>query len=150
MMNEGCITNLPAECVVEVPCYVDGNGISVPKVGDLPLGCAAVCSQSIWVQKLSVEAAVSGNVQLLKQAALMDPLTGAVCNPPEVWQMIDEMLIAQEEWLPQYKEGIAQAKENMSKGNLIPTKEGYRGAVRLREKTAEEVAAERAERVITA
>lgn len=150
MMNEGCITNLPAECVVEVPCYVDGNGISVPKVGDLPLGCAAVCSQSIWVQKLSVEAAVSGNVQLLKQAALMDPLTGAVCNPPEVWQMIDEMLIAQEEWLPQYKEGIAQAKENMSKGNLIPTKDGYRGAVRLREKTAEEVAAERAERVITA
>lgn len=150
MMNEGCITNLPSECVVEVPCYVDGNGISVPKVGDLPLGCAAVCSQSIWVQRLSVEAAVSGNVQLLKQAALMDPLTGAVCNPPEVWQMIDEMLIAQEEWLPQYKEGIAQAKENRSKGNLIPTKEGYRGAVRLREKTAEEVAAERAERVITA
>ena len=39
----------------------------------------------------------------------MDPLTGAVCNPPEVWQMIDEMLVAQEQWLPQYKEGIAQA-----------------------------------------
>ena len=150
MMNEGCITNLPDECVVEVPCYVDGNGISVPKVGDLPLGCAAVCSQSVWVQKLAVEAAVSGDAMLLKQAALMDPLTGAVCNPPEVWQMIDEMLVAQEEWLPQYAEAIAQAKENLAKGNLIPTKEGYRGAVRLREKTAEEVAAERAERVITA
>lgn len=150
MMNEGCITNLPDECVVEVPCYVDGNGISVPKVGDLPLGCAAVCSQSVWVQKLAVEAAVHGDVQLLKQAALMDPLTGAVCNPPEVWQMIDEMLVAQEEWLPQYTEAIAQAKENLAKGNLIPTKEGYRGAVRLREKTVEEVAAERAERVITA
>ena len=150
MMNEGCITNLPDECVVEVPCYVDGNGISVPKVGDLPLGCAAVCSQSVWVQKLAVEAAVSGDAMLLKQAALMDPLTGAVCNPPEVWQMIDEMLVAQEEWLPQYTEAIAQAKENLAKGNLIPTKEGYRGAVRLREKTVEEVAAERAERVITA
>ena len=57
-MNEGCITNLPYESVVEVPCYVDGNGISIPKLGDLPLGCAAVCSQSIWVQKLAVEAAV--------------------------------------------------------------------------------------------
>ena len=96
VMNNGCITNLPEECVVEVPCYVDGNGISVPRVGDLPLGCAAVCSQSIWVQKLAVEAAVSGDENLLKQAALMDPLTGAVCNPPEVWQMIDEMLVAQE------------------------------------------------------
>ena len=121
IMNEGCITNLPWESVVEVPCYVDGNGISIPKVGDLPLGCAAVCSQSIWVQKLAIEAAVHGDVQLLKQAAMMDPLTGAVCNPPEIWQMIDEMLVAQEQWLPQYKEGIAQAKENLAKGNLIQT-----------------------------
>jgi len=150
VMNEGCITNLPYESVVEVPCYVDGNGISVPKVGDLPLGCAAVCSQSIWVQRLAVEAAVSGDVNLLKQAALMDPLTGAVCNPPEVWQMIDEMLIAQEKWLPQYAEAIKAAKENFAKGNLIPTKEGYSGAARQRVKSPEEVAAERASRSITA
>ena len=150
VMNNGCITNLPDECVVEVPCYVDGNGISVPKIGDLPLGCAAVCSQSIWVQKLAVEAAVAGDAKLLKQAALMDPLTGAVCNPPEVWQMIDEMLVAEEEWLPQYAEAIAKAKENLAKGDLIPTNENYHGAVRLREKTPEEVAAERAARKITA
>ena len=149
VMNEGCITNLPWESVVEVPCYVDGNGISVPKVGDLPLGCAAVCSQSIWVQKLAVEAAVHGDVSLLKQAALMDPLTGAVCNPPEVWQMIDEMLVAQEEWLPQYKDAIAQAKKRLAEGPLLSTKD-YHGAVRLHEKTPEEVAAERKNRVITA
>ena len=148
VMNEGCISNLPYECVVEVPCYVDGNGISVPKVGDLPLGCAAVCSQSIWVQKLAVEAAVHGDVKLLKQAALMDPLTGAVCNPPEVWQMIDEMLVAQEEWLPQYADAIREAKENLAKGDLIPTKD-YHGAARLREKTPEEVAAEHEARKIT-
>ena len=81
---------------------------------------------------------------------MMDPLTGAVCNPPEIWQMIDEMLVAQEEWLPQYAEAIAAAKENLSRDDLIPTKDGYRGAVRLREKTPEEVSAERAGRVITA
>ena len=149
MMNEGCITNLPAESVVEVPCYVDGNGISVPKVGDLPLGCAAVCSQSIWVQKLAVEAAVHGDANLLKQAALMDPLTGAVCNPPEIWQMIDEMLVAQAEWLPQYEEAITRAKENLAREDLIPTKEGYQGAVRLKEKSVEEVAAEHESRKIT-
>lgn len=150
VMNEGCITNLPYESVVEVPCYADGNGISVPKVGELPLGAAAVCSQSIWVQRLAVEAAVSGDVTLLKQAALMDPLTGAVLNPPEVWQMVDEMLVAQEQWLPQYKEGIAQAKERLSSGSLIPTRNDYHGAVRLREKTPEEVAKERAARDLTA
>ena len=107
---------------------------AVPKVGDLPLGCAAVCSQSVWVQKLAVEAAVHGDVSLLKQAAMMDPLTGAVCNPPEIWQMIDEMLVAQEEWLPQYAEAIRQAKENLKSSHTIATKEGYRGAARLRKK----------------
>ena len=139
-MNEGCISNLPWECVVEVPCYVDGNGISVPKVGDLPLGCAAVCSQSIWVQRLAVEAAVSGDAMLLKQAAMMDPLTGAVCYPDEISQMIDEMLIAQEQWLPQYSEAIEKAKEYFASGHVLPVKEGYRGAVRLHEKTVEEMA----------
>ena len=150
VMNNGCISNLPEECVVEVPCFVNGSGIAVPQIHDLPLGCAAVCSQSIWVQRLAVEAAVSGDAKLLKQAALMDPLTGAVCNPPEIWQMVDEMLIAQEPWLPQYASAIAEAKERFSKGPLIPTNEHYRGAARLRMKSPEEVAAERAHRSITA
>ena len=150
VMNQGCISNLPDECVVEVPCYVDGNGISVPKVGALPLGCAAVCSQSVWVQRLSVEAAVAGDVQLLKQAALMDPLTGAVLNPPEVWQMVDEMLVAQAEWLPQYAPEIEKAKERLEKGARIPTNDGYRGAARLRELTPDEVSAQRAGRSLTA
>jgi len=150
VMNGGCITNLPEECCVEVPCYVDGNGIHVPRVGDLPDGPAAVCSQSIWVQKLSVEAAVAGDVNLLKQAVLLDPLTGAVCNPPEVWQMVDEMLIAQEQWLPQYKEAIEEAKAIFENGELLPTHQGYQGAARQRVLSPEEVAAKRQQRNITA
>jgi alpha-galactosidase len=149
VMNNGCITNLPDECVVEVPCFADGNGIAIPQVGDLPLGCAAVCGQSIWVQKLSVEAAVKGDIALLKQAAMMDPLTGAVCNPPEIWQMIDEMLIAEEKWLPQYKEAIIAAKKRFAGNNLSAPNEGYRGAARLQVKSTEEVAAEHDKRSLT-
>jgi alpha-galactosidase len=103
VINHGAITNLPEDSVVEVPGYVDRNGISIPRVGDLPLGCAAICNQSISVQRLSVEAAVHGDPVLLKQAMLMDPLTGAVCNPPEVWALTDEMLKAESRWLPQYQ-----------------------------------------------
>ncbi|MBQ5959041.1 MAG: alpha-glucosidase/alpha-galactosidase [Firmicutes bacterium] len=139
VMNNGTISNLPDECIVEVPCYADGNGISVPRVGDLPLGCAAVCSQSVWVQKLSVEAAVHGDITLLRQAAMMDPLTGAVCNPPEIFQMVDEMLVAEAEWLPQYAGAIVEAKERLANGPLIPTNEGYRGAVRIAERTGAEL-----------
>ncbi|MCL2832271.1 MAG: alpha-glucosidase/alpha-galactosidase [Treponema sp.] len=139
VINNGSISNLPDDCVVEVPGYVDGNGVSIPHVGDLPLGCAAICSQSIWVQKLAVEAAVHGDDNLLRQAMLMDPLTGAVLNPPEVWQLVDEMLIEEEQWLPQYKDAIAAAKARMAKGNLLPVK-NYKGAARLPWKTAEELA----------
>ena len=45
---------------------------------------------------------------------------------------------------------IAAAKENFAKGNLIPTKEDYRGAVRIRQKTVAEIEKEREKRVITA
>jgi alpha-galactosidase len=142
--NGGCITNLPPDAIVEVPGYVDGNGMSIPIVGDLPLGCAGVCNASITVQRLAVEAAVHGDDALLRQAMMLDPLTGAVCNPPEIWQMVDDMLIAQAQWLPQYKAAIEAAKSRAAAGNRLPTRDDYVGAARLRTRTAAEMEADRA------
>ncbi len=138
VVNNGVITNLDNDAIVEVPAYVDANGINVPIYGDLPLGCAAVCASSINVQRLSVEAAVNGDEILLKQAMMMDPLTGACLNPPEIWQMTDEMMIAGEKWLPQYKKTIQEAKIRMQSDNLIPTTD-YKGAARLQHKSVEEL-----------
>jgi len=145
VINNGCITNLPGDCVVEVPCYADANGISVPKYGDLPWVCASLCLTNINVQRLSVMAAVSGDIGLLKQAFLLDPLVSAVLNPPEIWQLADEMLIAEEKWLPQYKQGVADAKKRMKKskadGTYIAVNKDFTGSVRLHESTVEEMAA---------
>lgn len=142
VVNHGCITNLPEDAVVEVPCYVDGNGISVPQVGDMPLGAAAVCETNIIVQRLSVEAAVRGDYKLLVQAMMLDPLTGAVCDPNEIAQMTDEMLIAGKEYLPQYKEEIAKAEDRIrtakKNGTYIKTNEGFSGSNRLKVKSVEE------------
>jgi len=138
VVNNGCITNLPADSIVEVPCYVDRNGISVPRVGDLPLGCAAVCNASISVQRLAVEAAVRGDVTLLKQAAMMDPLTGAVCNPPEISQMVDEMLVAQAKWLPQYRKEIPKAVARLAGEKKLGTRK-WTGAARIKTKTVSEM-----------
>ncbi|MEZ4615520.1 MAG: hypothetical protein R2867_08400 [Caldilineaceae bacterium] len=74
------------------------------------MACAATCSASVRVQEMAMEAAVHGDVTLLKQAMLHDPLTAAVCNPEEIWQMVDEMLVAQAEWLPTYADEIDAAK----------------------------------------
>jgi alpha-galactosidase len=143
VVNHGTITNLPTDAIVEVPGYVDANGINIPIVGDLPLGCAAVCNASISVQRLAVEAAVHGDDHLLRQAMMMDPLVGAVCNPPEIWQMTDEMLIEEEQWLPQYDKVIAEAKKRMKNKALIPTRKDYKGVARLKIKSVEEIAEEK-------
>ncbi|MEI7834244.1 MAG: alpha-glucosidase/alpha-galactosidase, partial [bacterium] len=81
---------------------------------------------------------------LLRQAMMMDPLTGAVCNPPEIWQLADEMLVAGEQWLPQYQNAIAAAKITLAGDNLISTRD-YQGAARLKTATIEELEAKRGE-----
>lgn len=146
VVNNGCITNLPDDCVVEVPGYVDGNGISIPKVGDLPLGPAACCISNISVQRLAVEAGAHGDITLLRQAMLLDPLTGACLEPDAILQMTDEMLIEEAEWLPQYAEEIPRAKERLARAKAEGT---YiqpiitRGAARLHTKTVDEMRADR-------
>jgi len=102
VVNAGLITNLPDDCIVELPCYVDGNGVTPGFVGDLPLACAALCRASISVQELAVEGALSGNKTLVKQAMMLDPLTSAVCNTQEISELTDAMFMALAPWLPQF------------------------------------------------
>jgi len=68
----------------------------------------------------------------------MDPLTGAVCNPPEIWQLVDEMLVAGAQWLPQYRSAIKAARARLTKGPRIPTKSAV-GAARLTTRTQAEL-----------
>jgi alpha-galactosidase len=102
VMNRAYITNIQDECVVELPCYVDRNGISPVTIGDLPIQLAAVIRTSISVQEMAVEAAVTGNKDLVRQAVMIDPLSSAVLNPDEMDQMVDEMFTELAPWLPQF------------------------------------------------
>jgi len=119
VVNGDTIRNLSRDAIVEVPCFADKLGIHVPVFGELPDGPAAVCQQSISVQRLSVKAAVNGNDFLLRQAMLLDPLTGAVCNPFEIDQMVDEMLVGEQKWLPQYKDAVERADARLKGGKLF-------------------------------
>lgn len=146
--NQGHITNLPDECTIEIPGYADANGINMPVVGDLPMAAAATCSASVRVQQMGMEAAVTGDVNLLRQAMLHDPLVGAVCNPEEVWQMTDELLVAQAEWLPNYAtEEIEAARQRLAdheaNGTRVKLSE-TEGAARLHTRSVEEIAQDRA------
>ncbi len=147
MVNNGAISNLPEEAVVEGPGLVDATGIRLLTVGNLPLAPAAVCDVTINVQRLSVEAAVRGDDELLRQAMMLDPLVGAVCSPPEIWRLVDDMLVAQKQWLPQYAEAIAAAEKRIAaEGPQRGTSRATEGAYRLPVRTPEQMAAERVKR----
>lgn len=118
----------------------------MPVVGDLPLACAATCSASTCVQQMGMEAAVKGDLNLLRLAMLHDPLVGAVCEPEEVWQMTDELLVAQAQWLPQYAEEIPRAKERLAAHDRVGTRVALRetnGAARRQVKSVEEMSRDR-------
>jgi alpha-galactosidase len=101
--NWGLIPNLPQGCCVEVPCLVDGNGVQPTNVGSLPAQLAALNRTQVNVQELIVEAALTGDVDAVHHAVMLDPLTAAVCTLPQIREMVDEMLKAQVQWLPQFQ-----------------------------------------------
>lgn len=103
VINGGMITNLPADCCSEGPMYVDRTGIHKTIVGDLPPQCAALNMTNINVQRLAVEAALTGDPEHIVHACALDPLTSAVLTLKEIREMAIEMLEAQKQWLPQFE-----------------------------------------------
>ncbi|MGO8035491.1 alpha-glucosidase/alpha-galactosidase [Rhizobium leguminosarum] len=101
--NNGLIENLPDECIVEVPCHVDRNGIQPVRVGRIPSQLAAVMNLSVSVQQLTVEAALTKNRERIYQAALLDPHTSAELSPDQIWNLVDDLIVAHGDLLPRYQ-----------------------------------------------
>ena len=102
VLNHGFIENLPAEAVVEVPCLVDRNGVQGTFFGRLPTQCAAINQTNINQQLLTIEAIVSRSRDKIYQAAMLDPHTAAELSPDDIIRMVDEMIAAHGDRLPQY------------------------------------------------
>ncbi len=94
VLNNGCISNLPREACVEVPCLVDNNGVTPTYIGDLPLQLAAMNCSNIYPQLLTIEAARTGKIEHLYQAAMMDPHTGAQLSTDEIVAMCNDLVEA--------------------------------------------------------
>lgn len=101
--NHGVIENLPHDCVVEVPCVVDRNGVQPTYIGHLPPQLAAMMGTNINVQRLTVEAALTGKREHIYHAALLDPHTGAELSIDEITAMVDELIEAHGDFLPAYR-----------------------------------------------
>ena len=98
----GVIGNLAGDACVEVACLVDANGVRPVRHGDLPPVCAALNTVQVNVQRLAVQAALTGDRSLVHAAVALDPLTSALCTLPQIREMVDRMFAAEAEWLPQF------------------------------------------------
>ena len=103
VLNNGLITNLPANACVEVPCLVDKSGVQPCVIGDLPEQCAAMNRTNINVQLLTIEAAKTLKKDYIYQAAMMDPHTAAELSIDEIVAMCDDLIEAHKGWLPEYR-----------------------------------------------
>jgi len=101
MPNAGQAPYLPSDVVVETMCVVDGDGIRGRDAVVPPAPCAAWTRRHVEVQELTVEAAVSGDRELVRAAMALDPLGGRV-DLRSVDAMTDDLLSATAAWLPQF------------------------------------------------
>lgn len=100
VINRGAIANLPADACVEVPCLVDGTGLHPVQVGEIPIQLAALMQTSINVQRLTVEAALTGKREHVYHAAMLDPHTAAELGPDQIYSLVDALIEEHGTWLP--------------------------------------------------
>ena len=102
VLNNRLIDNLPDGCCVELPCLVDHNGVTPTRVGKLPSQLAALMRTNIGVQEMVVNAVLEQDRNHIYHAAMLDPHTSSVLDIREIRAMVDELLEAHRDYLPEY------------------------------------------------
>jgi alpha-galactosidase len=100
VVNRGLIDNLPDGSVVEVPADVDASGVTPQHFGPVPEAGAALNRTYLSVAGLTIEAARTGDPQLVRQAALVDANASSTLTPEQIWTLCDDLTAAHAELLP--------------------------------------------------
>ncbi len=97
--NQGQISNLPLNAIVETPVVVDGSGIHPVHVGPLPEPIAELCRRELLVGQLGIDAAVEGDRQKALQCLLLDPVITDIETARDI---LADYLTTYKEHLPQF------------------------------------------------
>jgi alpha-galactosidase len=101
--NFGLIDNLPEGSCVEVPVLASKKGLQPIHIGAMPDQLALMINISARCEEFAVEGALTGDPRKIFHAICFDPLTSAVLSLAEIKSMVDEMFVANQAWLPQFK-----------------------------------------------
>jgi len=97
--NDGYVTNLRPGGIVEIPAIVGADRIFGLGMGEMPPAIASLMNRQLDIMVLNVEAAVTGDRQTALEGLMLDPL---VPDPWTAQKLLDEMLVAQADYLPQF------------------------------------------------
>jgi alpha-galactosidase len=70
------------------------------RIGSLPPQCLALNRTFLNVVELTVRAVVEGSRELVYQAAMLDPNTGATLRTSDIVSMVDDLIEAHAELIP--------------------------------------------------
>ncbi|MHA1340684.1 MAG: family 4 glycosyl hydrolase [Promethearchaeota archaeon] len=122
--NKGYIPNLPEDSIVEIPGYFKDGIMHGIKVGDLPNAIADLVRPHCEVQKLTVDAALKCDLDLLYKAAKRDSMCAFIEDDERIERMVDLMLYYEQEWLPEeWKESIKSLDELKNSKYFVSKKE---------------------------
>jgi len=94
--NDGIISNLPEDSIIECPGVVDKSGVQGIPLGEYPEPLVDLLREEVRVQDLVVKTVLSGSREFAVQALQADP------NFPSkhlINDFLDEMLELQKEWV---------------------------------------------------
>lgn len=100
--NDGFIPQLPQGAAVEVPTLVDANGLQPTVVSDLPPHLVALMRTNLNVQDLTVQALLAENRDHIYHAAYLDPHTAAELDLRQIRALVDDLLAAHGDWMPDW------------------------------------------------
>ena len=99
--NDALIDGLPADACVEVPVTVADGAVQPQRIGPIPPQCLALNRTFLNTVELTVRAVVEGSRDHVYQAALLDPHTGATLTTEQIVNMVDELIEAHGDLIPE-------------------------------------------------
>lgn len=103
--NNGAIDDVPYDCAVEITSLITKHGAEPLNWGKFPSAERGMIQVMKAMEEITVEAALTGDYGRAVQAFTINPLIQSGAKSIE---MLNEMLVANKEYLPQFKDTIAK------------------------------------------
>ena len=97
--NRGSVPNLPDYALLEVEGVTDSTGLRGVYMDEAPISLMGILQKRIAWQELVADAGAKGDRNLALQALLLDEMA---IPPEQASEMLDELLAASKDYLPQF------------------------------------------------